>query len=268
MSEPDDLPPRPEPDRVEYSEGGQPIYRYKDAPEPGELVHGDDSLIKAVGNHIDKHLGGNNTVFHEVVSTNVHIDVHVCEPTPERPFIVLVTSGMAERPMYAPEGAEACQFAELCICLPPDWPGLDAKSMSVSPTTKGHPWHDEANYWPIRWLKQLARFPHEYKTWLWWGHTIPSGDPPEPYAANTQLCGMMLTFNPLLPEDFHMLKLGDRDIMFFTLMPLYAEEMDFKLKHKAEELEKLFDQHQVLPVVDLNRVNVAGSKSKQWWKFW
>ena len=29
-------------------------------------------------------------------------------------------------------------------------------------------------FWPIQMLKFLARFPHEYKTWLGWGHTIPN----------------------------------------------------------------------------------------------
>lgn len=42
--------------------------------------------------------------------------------TPERRFQYLVTSGMSERAMRAPEGNETCSYAELCLALPPEWP--------------------------------------------------------------------------------------------------------------------------------------------------
>ena len=44
-------------------------------------------------------------------------------------------------------------------------------------------------YWPYRMLKELARLPHEFDTFLWKGHTVPNGDPPQPYGPNTPAVG-------------------------------------------------------------------------------
>ena len=70
-----------------------------------------------------------------------------------------------------PEDAGAETRAELMIALPAEWKLADSQL------------EDERWYWPIRNLKALARLPHEYETWLGFGHTVPNGDPPEPYAA-------------------------------------------------------------------------------------
>ena len=52
----------------------------------------------------------------------------------------------------------------------------------------------------MRWLKQLARMPHEYDTWLWTGHTVPNFDPPEPYDESTSLCGALVMPPMLVPD--------------------------------------------------------------------
>jgi hypothetical protein len=109
-------------------------------------------------------------VLHEVESEFVHIDVHVVRATPERPYHVLLTSGMSDRAMKVPEGAEECGYAELLLAPPRNWP-VDYASFE-----------DELNYWPVRQLKRTARFPHVYESWLWCGHTVTNGDPPSPCA--------------------------------------------------------------------------------------
>ena len=64
---------------------------------------------------------GKGIVFHELISDQVHIDLHWVKPTAERPFHTLVTSGMSNLPMTTPPGAEEVRYAELSICLPADW---------------------------------------------------------------------------------------------------------------------------------------------------
>jgi hypothetical protein len=243
------------------SKSGNPIYGYSDRPTEPEPAFGDESLVNAVSQHLEATLGKVDWVFHELLSDTIHVDVHLVEPTEERPVWTLVTSGMAERPMQAPAGAEACEFAELAVCLPLDWPGLNNAELAATPAE----WKDEANYWPIRWLKMLARFPHEYQTWLWLDHSMPNGDPPQPFAANTPFAGMMLALNPMLGEPFHRLRVGDRDILFLSLQPLYPQEMQYKLDHGAEALNRLFDEHGVMPMVDNARPCVVPGK-KKWWK--
>lgn len=230
---------------VEYSESGKPIYRHgprrsKFTPPPNA-----DANRAQIAEHIEKHIGKIATVFHELVSDLVHIDLHLVEPTDDRPYHTLITSGMSDLPMHVPEGAEECRFAELLISLPPDWP-LAHRALE-----------NECHYWPLRWLKMLARFPHEYETWLWYGHSIPNGDPPQPLADNTDLCCALLLSPALVPDDFLALRLTDeKTIHFFGLLPLFAEEVEFKLKHGADALAERLAEQGVTELLDLSRPRV------------
>ena len=85
----------------------------------------------------------------EIVPTDLPIAIHVIRTEDEQ---ILVTEGMSARPMTVPTGGEAFQFAELELRLPSDWPlTLDAFA---------NPNH----YWPIEWLKRIARYPHDNDT--------------------------------------------------------------------------------------------------------
>jgi hypothetical protein len=88
----------------------------------------------------------------------------------------------------------------------------------------------------------LARFPHEYETWLFDGHTIPNGDPAEPLDDSTEFIGWLLTFPATVPEEFMRLELSeDKSIYFLAIVPLYQSEMDFKLHQGTEKLLERFD---------------------------
>lgn len=235
---------------MEKSESGSPIYRYENVqPKEFEPATGDSS-IEEISNHIEKYVGKIETVFHEIISDLVHIDIHWVKPTKERPFHTLITSGMSDKPMTTPEDVEDAKFAELCICLPEEWK-ISEKDFE-----------DEKNYWPIRWLKYMARFPHEYDTWLGWGHTLPNGDPAEPFAENTELNTMLLLPTIVFGEGFHELKLKEKPINFYSLIPLYHEEVELKLKKGVEALFDGFDKHGVTDILDIHRANTA--KKKKW----
>ena len=106
----------------ELSESGNPIYRYKaEDRESFTPAIGSDETIQLISNHIETHVGNIYKVFHEMVSDLVHIDLHWVKPTTERPFHVLVTSGMSDMPMTVPEGFEGLRYAELCVLLPPNF---------------------------------------------------------------------------------------------------------------------------------------------------
>lgn len=201
-------------------------------------------------------------MFHELVSHLVHIDIHIIKPTEERNFYTLVTTGMSYRPMTIPdsfpEEAKALNYAELVICLPPDWP-LD-QALSTE-TQKVGEQQSEEYYWPIRMLKYFARFPHEYDTWLWQGHTIPNGNPPEPVATNATFTGTILAFPILFSEEAHTLKIDDsKTIHFLSLIPLYTEEMNLKLKKGADALYERLGKEGITELLDIQRKNVAKKK--------
>lgn len=229
----------------ERTPGGSEIKRY-DARER-ELVPaaGDPDLIEGLTVHVERHLGQEPRVFHELVSDIVHIDVLHAAPTDELPFSTLMTCGMSERPMPAPDELPEARHAELMLRLPPDWP-LEEEAFE-----------DESAYWPVRLLKMLARAPHEYDTWLWYGHTIPNSDPPEPYAANTELCGAILLTPVLGPDGFDRAEVAGREISVLAVIPIHADEMDLKLKKGADELAGLFDEAELSELLDPARPSVA-----------
>lgn len=234
----------------ERSESGSPIYRHKPRSPEWTAPRHSGKYLEEVEAHVEKYIGKIESVYHEVLSDLVHLDVLIVPATAERPYHVLVTSGVSDEPMNVPEGMEKFRRVELLIALPRNWP-LDQESLK-----------NEAHYWPVRWLKMIGRLPHEYKTWIGWGHSIPNGDPPEPIA-NTGFVGAMLTPPYSLPKDFFQFRTKSGDtISFYVLTPLYKEEMDLKLKKGADVLEERFEKRGIGFVLDTKRANVA--KAKGW----
>jgi hypothetical protein len=202
--------------------------RYDRIPERNfEFAPGDEAVIRQIGAHIVRHLGTPTTVYHEVISDAVHVDIHILEPTADRPYYTLVTSGMSERAMNVPPEANAPAHLELVLCLPASWP-MDQKS-----------WEDPKHYWPIGLLKFLARFPHVMNSWLGLGHTFPNGEDARPYTPETRLCCALLGPSVTTPQEFWALTLSDgRTIGFLGLYFITADELAFKLQHGGEALHE------------------------------
>ena len=239
----------PKPD---FSESGSRTYRHGE-PLPGEwTTGGDPEIIAAVDAHVEAHIGPIEWVYHEIVSRHVHLDVHYVPPGPDRPFQTLVTSGMSERPMNTQGEVEGVRYAELMAVLPPDWP------------LSGDAFKEERNFWPVRWLKYLALFPHAYDTWFSAGHSIPIGDPAEPLSDDVAFTAMLLLPSILLPPDVHRLSTpSGKSIDLFCIVPLYPEELELKLKQGVNALLDRFDRHGVNEMIRRERVNVARRR----WRF-
>jgi len=141
--------------------------------------------------------------------------------------------------MNVPEELDVPKFLELMVTLPPDWK-VDSESFK-----------DEGWYWPARLLKVLARFPHQYATWLGYGHTLPNEDPPKPYASGTKLCCAMILPSPTVPEEFISLEISpEKTIYFLSVLPLHAEEMNLKLQKGSQALLKKLEAAKVTdPIV-------------------
>ncbi|WP_262485283.1 suppressor of fused domain protein [Dokdonia sp. 4H-3-7-5] len=61
-------------------------------------------------------------------------------------------------------------------------------------------------------------------------------------------------------KDFHSPKLADKTIDFYSLIPLYSEEVNVKIKKGVEALFDGFDKHAVTDILVLNRPNTAKRK--------
>lgn len=220
------------------------IENCKNGVSPYRMELYEEEEKDALNAHLEKFFGHSDHVFHEIVSPDIHVDIYIIEPTAEKNYYTLVTLGMGAHWMNVPyELAEyKLERAELLIYLSADW---DIQG------------DDEKYYWPLRWLKILARLPLEQDTWLGWGHTVPNGGP---FAENTLLSGVLL-INPEDVEDgaaVCQLPNGE-EVNFYQVIPLYEEEMNFKIAKGAEAL--LGKMGGVNAVVDINRANVcAGFK--------
>ena len=180
--------------------------------------------MEAVEGHIQQYFGKVENVFHEIVSPDIHVDICMVPPTEERDYYTLVTMGMGAHRMNVPkELAEyKLERAELAIALPADWK-LDQESMK-----------DEKWYWPIRLLKSLARLPIASDTWLGFGHTM---DNQEDFAENTKLCAAILTGPQGTQDGSEVCPLpGGEEVNFYQVIPLYEDELDYKLEHDADAL--------------------------------
>ena len=186
-------------------------------------VYSEDEM-SAIEQHIKNTFGEFENVFHELVSPDIHVDICVVPPSEERDYCTLVTMGMGAHRMNVPEELAEYKLerAELAIALPADRK-LDQESMK-----------DERWYWPIRLLKGLARFPIECETWLGCGHTM---DNEEPFAGNTKLCASIL-IEPQNAEDGSEVCVlpGGEEVNFYQVIPLYEDELNYKLEHDADAL--------------------------------
>lgn len=159
-------------------------------------------------------------VFYEQESEFLQIDIHFLEAPTKQDFHVLYTVGMSALPMTLPEDLlpeyQPLERGELMLLLPAEW------NLTLPEDGKA----DNRLWWPVNLMKYLARFPHEYKTWLGWGHTIPNSEEYLPYDESTALCGVMLG---ALQQEISVLKCKDEtQINFYTLIPLYKEEIEAK----------------------------------------
>lgn len=181
--------------------------------------------------------GRSTSVWHELASPDIHVDVYVMEPTQQEPYYVLYTVGMSALPMTLENIAHPDQYgylrrAELMMYLPAGFP-LDQLRGAAGGDAP------EEAYWPVRVLKSLARLPHQYHTWLGAGHSVPNGDPAQPFAG-TGFTGVVL----FLPDEGNgpkqVLPVPTKDggqVMLYLAVPVYPEEMAVKLRRGADTLE-------------------------------
>ncbi len=180
--------------------------------------------MSAIEQHIQSTFGAFDQVLHELDSPDIHVDICVVPPSERRNYYTLVTMGMGAHRMNVPK--ELAEYnlerAELAIALPPDWK-LDEESLK-----------DERWYWPIGLLKVLARLPISNDTWLGFGHTM---DKQSPFAEDTKLTAAILTGPQGVEEGGEVCILpGGEEVNFYQVLPLYREEMEYKLEHDADAL--------------------------------
>lgn len=187
-------------------------------------------------------------VFHEIVSPDIHLDIIIIPPTKENNYYKLITMGMGAYKMNVPDELKEYELerAELVLYLPPTW---NIKS------------NKEEDYWPIRYLKILARIPLNCNTWLGLGHTVSSNENNDAFAKNTNFCSILLLNGINKNYETLDLKLKNvKKINFYQLFPLYLEELNYKQENDFGMLLDLFDDDDIVPIINIERKNYCQNK--------
>jgi hypothetical protein len=175
----------------------------------------------------------------EVESPPVHIVAYPPTPERDRDFFTLVTTGMSDARMPLPPDADsALARAELLLyVLPPD--------MEFNPARP--PWF-------VSVLHSLAHMPWRRDVWLGEAHTIPNGDPSQPFVPRSPLTTALLLppiFEP--PEFADSLLLNGERVNFYWVTFLTDSECQYKLEHGYEALMQKFEDVNFPHVLDAFR---------------
>lgn len=174
--------------------------------------------------------------IYEIGYDNYYLDVAQINPTKEKPYYTIITLGMGEYKMYNQNNENFSSFAELMISLPPDWN------------------FDDKNYtWAIDELIQLTYIPFTYFFAYEWGHLENNF---EPFSSNTKLSAVTLLYLEMKKENSGLLKLENRNLQFYQIVPLYDEEYTFALKNGMKNLLLLDVEKKISSVVNMNREKV------------
>lgn len=204
-----------------------------------------ESFAEQIREHVEKHIAEVQTVMHEVVGDETHLDLFFVPPQKGRDYVTVVTSGISDKPMRVPRGKEDFRYAELLMRLPPTWP-LSRDSM------------EDGRYgWPIRCLTALAESAGNNVV-LSSGQIVPNGEPPRAYDESTGFSGAFLTTPKNNDSHFARMAVGRRSVVYFyEVLPVYAEEMLYALRRGSEVLEQRLLGEAKVHVVRPDRQNVA-----------
>jgi hypothetical protein len=219
--------------KPQKTDGGSVVHRYKPTEYVPQLGFSNAPVEwqEFRESQYRKSFGNSENVFvwHEVVPTIPHIDIHVFPPSKElgRNYFTLITSGMSDEKMTLPKSA-GMQYSRAEIIF-----------YVASDETKTHqtekPWYVQAMFY-------FAHFPFNYKTWLAFSHTLPNGNPPAPIVD-----GSLLTTALFLPAIFEAKELtrdfmlGNEKVNLLWLTYLNDKETEFKLKHGYDKLIEKFN---------------------------
>lgn len=234
-------------DKTETTPSGDPVLRHGEAA-PFQRPETSATNVEAVTAHVERHIGRCDMVFHEIISDKIHLDLLWVPPSEALPGNVLVTSGMSDLPMTVPDEPDwqDLRHAELLIVLPPNWP------------LSGWRFRWDRYFWPLRWLKTMARFPHDYGTCLGPGHTLGNGEPPERLGKGTDLSGVLIMPPLTFEEGFLVLERPGRPpINFYAMIPIHTAELTYKLEQGLDALLDRFDEAGISEYIDPKRRSVV-----------
>ena len=213
----------------------------------------DDDILGHVKVHIDQYFGVYTQLLTDDSDPDHPLEIAVILPRPEHDYYTLVTVGLSRHRMDFSEERreEKLERAELLINLPRDWKLTKADC------------REEQWSWPIRMMLATAYFAMEDpEVGLESRTTLMEGEDGIPFAENTDLRGEILLYPGVFGEESFFCRLpGGEEVNFYQVIPLYWEELQYKLEHGSDALLDLCPDES-LEVINPHRLNVVTDREK------
>lgn len=224
--------------------GGEPsevVLRHGPASAPGK---GDSSHLPALRAALGDLFG--SVEREQSFPGELPIELAAVPPSTSAPWWTVFTLGMSALETTGTHAPEP-RRTELTLRVPPDW-DID-QALSATGASR---WR-----WPIEQLVFLARLPHQYRTSLVPGDTVPNGDPPEPFDETTALSGWLLLPDSIATNEALVVDLGPKRIHILACYPLHGSEMTAKLEHGLEAVMQKLAAANLSPALDPDRSPVV-----------
>lgn len=213
---------------------GTHIIRHENVETKLGVTNGTAGFAQAREATYERLFGKPLSVSHELLPLVPHVDVYTFKRSQgDREVYSLVTGGMSDLEMTPPRkvGKDVPRRVELIFyCSEP---------------------RDEY----ISTLRWLAHFPHDSKSWLGNGHTMPNGNPPESFWGSADL-DTFFFLPPIVKKDQTLpseLNLDGEPVYFLWVVPLTTAECNFKLTRGFDAMLDLFQQNRHPHVFDPHR---------------
>ncbi|MBO6934136.1 MAG: suppressor of fused domain protein [Deltaproteobacteria bacterium] len=217
------------------------VLRHRPASASGNP---DSSHLPALRASLDSIFGGGGR--EERFGGELPIELAAVPPSTSAPWWTVFTLGMSALETTSRHAPEP-RLTELSLRLPADWDIEQALSSSGASQWR----------WPIEQLVHLARLPHEYRTSLVPGDTVPNGDPPEPFDQTTALSGWLLLPDTIATNEALVLDLGATRVHVLACYALHASETKVKLEQGLDTLMRELAAANLTPALDPRRPPVV-----------
>ena len=216
-------------------------YYIKGLQEPPKYVYSKEE-VKQLENFVKNKYGEYTSVYHELYSPDIHLDILVVPPSKKDNYYKLITKGMGAYQMNVPNALKDHDIdrAELVIYLPPDWD-----------------FNQKDNGWVISLLKVIARTPIFENGWIGYGQTFSQNvEGTIPYSPNTTFSNAILfDSNDYLKNKNALCMSNKGRINFFQVVPIYREEMIYAKLNGAKNLSEILSKEFKQPIVNNFRKN-------------
>jgi len=192
---------------------------------------------------------GKSAVKHLNPRTETDFPLLMIELQERSKIQVLMTNGLSNYKMPVTEKYVGKEFTELYFCLPSYWDLEDETNPNFN--------------WVWTWIQRLTHFVLEKQTWFGVGHTIPAGNPPAPLSATMKQNHFFFSAPVFLQHSLKPLKISEKEVHFLAIIPIFEDEMDFKLGKGTFKFQRKLAQQNITELLDDYRMTALRNK----WRF-